>query len=69
MAHMQRLIEFVFTYVAINELASVDELFELAGLHVQGDRADAGDEDAAIRWSDRRSGRREIGTLTEVTPN
>lgn len=59
----------MFTYVAVDELASVDELFELPGLHDQRNGAVALHEYAPVVPPDRRGGRREVGSLREVAPD
>ena len=42
----------VVTFVVVHELASVDELFKLPELHVQGNGAEAREEQRCILSSD-----------------
>jgi hypothetical protein len=43
----------VVTFVVVDELASVDELFKLPELHVQGNGAETREEQRCILSSDR----------------
>jgi hypothetical protein len=59
----------VITFVVVNELASVDELFEFPGLNVQGDGAETREEERCVLSADCRASCREIGALREVASN
>ena len=60
------LVELFITFVVVNELASVDELFKFPGLHVQGDGAETRGKQRCVLPADCRASRREIGSLREV---
>lgn len=59
----------VVTFVVVDELASVDELFKLPELHVQGNGAEAREEQRCILSSDRRTSCCKVGSLCEVASN
>jgi hypothetical protein len=59
----------VITFVVVNVLASVDELFKFPGLDVEGDGAETREEQRCVLSADCRASCREIGALREVASN
>lgn len=57
------------TFVVVNVLASVDELFKFPGLDVEGDGAETREEQRCVLSADCRASCREIGSLREVASN